>query len=139
MHLIRHQNSGIGRGEGDTDPQEDAEEEEPMEDDEAMEIEPNEGPTQLRHLTNQLREEQNAALREHQYRDAADIQHIILPMLDALHGRGQYHISEGLRVRLLRMAAGRIENIIDRCRDEMRPELQIRHYLELHAEIRDMI
>ena len=139
MRLIRHQNSGIGRGEEDTDPQEDAEEEEPMEDDEAMEIEPNEGPTQLRHLTNQLREEQNFALREHQYRDAADIQHIILPMLDALHGRGQYHISEGLRVRLPRMAAGRIENIVDRCRDEMRPELQIRHFLELHAEIRDMI
>ena len=123
LALIRQQNLGIDvLAEPTDDTHEGAEEERPMEVDETVEV--REVPTVRGHINNlisDLRGKQNDMLAQHDYREASDIQHVILAALDVIHVHGPIAVAELWRLK--DFAADVFQSIGMRMQLNDRPEM----------------
>ena len=138
LALIRQQNLGIDMlAEPTDDTHEGAEEERPMEVDETVEI--REVPTVRGHINNliqDLRGKQNDMLAQHDYREASDIQHVILAALDVIHVHGPIAVAELWRLK--DFAADVFQSIGMRMQLNDRPEMyQMFRALANEYRIRD--
>ena len=115
LHTIRQQNQGIADGQ-DTDANmamEEGEQGESEQDDDAADPtvqDGSDGPWSL--LVNQIRDELNGALRLEHYRDAREMQNLVLLVLDNLNC-GNFRV-EAARNRILNEVADRFDSMAPR-------------------------
>ena len=112
MQVIRHQNSGVAAGQ-DTDDQMDEEMESEADAEDEVPI-PVDGAGPWTVLVEDLRQELNAALAREHFRDASELQMIVMMVLDNLNV-GNLRVWQR-RNAILNELAGRVESMVPRHR-----------------------
>ena len=134
LQVVRHQNQGIAAGQDTDETMEHGEEEEPENDPVSPMVENDqEGP--ITTVVVALRNEINHALARSHFRDAAEIQHLVLVLLDNLNAGNMSRTTE--RNNALNEVANRLESIAPR-HQIMTPELANR-LRQRAMEIRNMV
>ena len=136
LQTIRQQNQGIAAGQDTYEPIEEGEQVESENDDDAADLvvpDENAGPWSL--LVDQIRDELNHALRLEHFRDAREMQNLVLLVLDNLNC-GNFRVEEA-RNRILNEVALRFDSMAPR-HHILAPAVSER-YQNRAAAIRQMI